>query len=107
MSTQHVVEAAELAGTLDRSDVGRLLHHTHHRGIAPRIGADPAGILLRQVTAHRAGSDALGHRVDAAGQALHDRRRLFQQVIRQPCGRLASDARELGELRHELVDDRH
>src|SRR2546422_2018605 len=34
-------------------------------------------------------------------------RRLLQQVKREPLRRLAPDPGELGELRHEILDDRH
>jgi hypothetical protein len=39
-----VVEAAELAGALDRLDVERLLDDAELRPVAARVGADAAGV---------------------------------------------------------------
>src|SRR5207253_561312 len=105
-AAEHVVHTAIFARPFNGADVGRLFHDTDDRRVTPGIGTDPARLVLRQITAHRTRDDALGHRVNRAGEALNRRCRLFEQVIREPRGSLASDAREFRELSRELVDDR-
>src|SRR5919199_2721208 len=46
-AAEHVVEAAELARPLDGDHVHRLLDDADHRGVAPRVAADRAQLLLR------------------------------------------------------------
>src|SRR3712207_7714793 len=50
-AAQHVVAAAELAGALDRDHVLVLLDHAEHGGVAPRVTADPALVVLGDVEA--------------------------------------------------------
>ena len=58
-SAEHVIEASELAGPLDRADVRRLLDDADQRRVAPRIAADRTDVVFGEVEAARARSHAL------------------------------------------------
>src|SRR5262249_9582869 len=60
-AAEDVVPAAEFTDLLDRGDVLRLLNDADHRGIAPRVAADPALLGFGDVAAGLAEPHALGH----------------------------------------------
>src|SRR4029078_8283131 len=56
-AAQHGVAAVELTRALDRDDVARLLDHAERGRLAPRVLADAARRLGREVEAHLAVAD--------------------------------------------------
>ena len=67
-AAEHVVEAAELRRPLERDDVDRLLDDADRGAVAPRVEADCAQLLLGEVAALAAETDALLHLFDRPGE---------------------------------------
>ena len=101
-----MVEAAEFTGALDRADVGCLFDDTDQRRITPRIAADHAELIFREVEAAFAGMNADAQGNQCFGEPVTLLRWLLEQMIREAKRRLAADAWQLGELGSEIVDDR-
>jgi hypothetical protein len=51
-AVQHVVDAVEVLGLFDRSDVGRLFDHAHQALIACGAAAIDARVNVRDVVTH-------------------------------------------------------
>src|SRR6185369_15154452 len=67
-AAEHVVEPAVLVRTLDRDQVRGLLDDADDRVVAPFVTADLAGLVLGQVPALVAETDALLDLLERAGQ---------------------------------------
>jgi len=67
-ATQHVEARLGGAGALERPEVADILDHDDHRGVAPRVGADRAGIAGVEVAAGAAGHHALRGLAHRAGE---------------------------------------
>ena len=67
-SAENVVQAAILAGALDRDDVDRLLDDADDGAVAPRVRADLAELLLGQVPALAAEAHARLDVLDRASE---------------------------------------
>ena len=102
--TEHVIPAAELSRALDRHDVLALLHHTQHRGVAPRIGADAAFGLDRDVAAHDAEVNPGLGLDEGRGEALDILGVGVEQMEGDALSALGTDARQLAELLDEILD---
>ena len=89
--------AHALARALDRADVRRLFDGAEHPDVTPRVPADVAELLLRQVEAAGAGLHPLGQRDQRRRQPAALVGGLLQQVVREPQRRLAADARQRDE----------
>src|SRR5215469_14356535 len=104
-AAEDMVAAAELADLLNRRDVLGLLNDADHRGIASRVPADAALLLLGDVAASAAEPHPLEHLEQRGGQPAHVRRVRGQQVEGDALGALRPDARQLAELVDEVLDD--
>src|SRR5215470_12622696 len=67
-AAEHVVTAAELADLLHRRHVLGLFHDADHRGVAPRVEADPAFVGLGHVAAGPAEPHPFGHLDQRVGE---------------------------------------
>src|SRR5581483_5394626 len=105
-AAEHVVEAAELRRPLDRDQVARLLDDADQRTVAPRVEADRADLVLRQVPALAAEADARLHLLDRLRQRECLVRRRTQEVEREALRRPCPDAGQTRQLRDEVVDRR-
>ena len=105
-AAEHVVDAAVLVRALDREKVGGLLDDADDRPVAARVRADAAELLLGQIPALTAEPDSLLHLADRVcereGLLLGD----AEDVERKPLRRARAHAREAGELRDQVVDER-
>ena len=50
-AAQHVIEAAEVAALLDGDDVAGLFHHADDGGVAARVAAEDAELVIGEVEA--------------------------------------------------------
>src|SRR6266550_7752862 len=66
-AAEHVVVPPVAPGALDGGDVLRLLHHAQQRGIAPRVAADRARILVGEIPAGAARGHLRAHALDRLG----------------------------------------
>src|SRR4051794_40241831 len=74
--------------------------------IATLVEADRAHLLLGQVAALAAEADTLLHLFERGGEGERFFLRTLQDVEREPLCGARADARQLGELRHEVVHGR-
>ena len=105
-AAEDVVQAAVLAGALDRDDVHGLLHDADDRPVATCVRADRAELLLREVPALAAEADAGLHVLDRPRQLERVLRTGREHVECEPLRRSAADPRKLRELRDEVLDGR-
>ena len=77
-AAQDVIAAAVAAGALDRADVTRFFDHAEQGRIAPRVAADRARILIREIAARPARHDLPADPPDGVRQPLRGFRRLLQ-----------------------------
>ena len=82
-SSEHLVDAAKFAGTLDRADVRSFLHSADHTRITTGIAADGTERLFREVEALRARPDLLGERHQGISKPPALLGRLLQEMICQ------------------------
>src|SRR5215208_6198219 len=92
-AAEHVIQAPELRGALERDQVGRLLDDADDAAIPSRVAADVANLLLGQVAALPTEPDALLDLLDRERERLRFVLRHAQQMERQPLGRAHADAR--------------
>ena len=103
-AAEHVVEAAVLAGALDREQVDRLLDDADDRAVAARVEADRADLLLGEVPALAAEAHALLHLLDRVGERERLRLRHLEEMERKPMRGAAADSGQPRQLRDEVVD---
>jgi hypothetical protein len=89
---------------LQRDQVDRLLDDADEPVVAPRVEADRAHLVLRQVAALPAEADALLDLLDRACERERLVLGTLQQVEREPLRGALADAREPGELGDEVLD---
>ena len=106
-AAQHVVAAAEIGGPVHHLHRGGLLHDAEQRRVAPRVLADGAGLLLREVAALVARPHALAHRDQRGREPPRLFGGLLEQMKGEALSRLAADPRKPGELRDQRVDGAH
>lgn len=100
-SMQDVVSAPVSQGTLQRHQVGHLLHDAKGRRIALGVAADLAERRFGQTAATVATADALGGRLQGSQQWCELGRFLDQEVQGDP---FRGPMPEAGELAKELAD---
>ena len=108
---QHVVTAIEMAGLLDRRDIGGFLHHANLALVAGGAGTINARINIGNIVADGAEAQAGFHIAHGSGQRLGIVVAGAQNVKREPLRGLAADARQFLQLvnkaRHRLSKSRH
>ena len=72
--------------------------------IARRIRADVARVGFGEIEAHRAMANARLHVADCVSKLHRIGRLLLEQVKRDPLGRPRADARQGGELVHQILN---
>lgn len=97
-AAQHVVQAMMLMGILDTHHVLDVLHHTDGARVTRRVAADGAHLGLADVVAHLAIAYLATQPDDSLAKGDCFPLVLLQQVQHEAQGRLAPDARQLGEL---------
>ena len=105
-AVEHVVMAVELPAALDSQHVTGVGHHADDRLVPLGVGAHAAQAARRQVAAHRAQRHAplgLDNGVGEAFRLLHGQ---IQHVEGQTLGGFSADARQTGELLHQLFKGR-
>src|SRR5262245_62559489 len=105
-AAEHVVEPAVLVRALDRDQVGGLLDDADDRVVAPRVTADLAGLILRQVPALAAEADPLLDLLERAREGQRLVLRHAEEVEREPLRRALADAWQARQLCDEVVDRR-
>ena len=103
---QNVIVPVECAGLLDGHHVPRLLHHAHHRGVAGRVAADGAQLMVAEGKTARAEPDLLFDLQNAARQFLHGLVRRVQQVQGQALGGLFPDSRQTRHVMDQITNGR-
>src|SRR5215472_9055820 len=93
-AAQDMVAAAKLADLLDGRHVLGLFDHADHRGVAARIPAYPALVLLGHVAADPAEPHPVGDLHQHRGEALDVRRVGAKQVEGNALGALGPYARQ-------------
>src|SRR5437868_4560217 len=102
-----MVHTSELTRTLDRPDVPCFLNNTNRARITPRIRADAARILFRQIAAARARLYTLRHGLERTSEPPDLFRRPLEQEIRETKRCLASYAGQFGKLAGQVIDYCH
>ena len=103
-AAEHVVEAAELGGALERDDVDGLLDDADERVVAARVAADRADLVLGQVAALAAEAHPLLHLRERGGERERFVLRPLQDVEGEPLRRPRADAGQAAQLRDEVLD---
>ena len=103
-TTQHVIAAAEFAGALDGDDVLALLDDTDDAGVAPRVGADLAFDVDRDIAADNAEVDLLLGLGDGGRQPSDVGRVGVEDVERDALGALRTDAGQTPEFVDEVLN---
>ena len=91
---EHVIETVGGVRALQRPEIGDVGDHDDDRGIAPRVGADGAGILRVDIAAGVADLDLVDRHLQRAGQRRHQRLALFDQMQRRAPRRTRSKPRQ-------------
>ena len=94
---QDVVEALELARSIEGEDVEGLLHHAQPALVTTGVAADRAEGLIADVEADVAEDDLVADGHEGRGQRSRLGIGRAKQVVGQPLGGLRPDAREPGE----------
>jgi len=103
-TTEDVVEAAELRGSLERDHVDRLFDDADDRVVAPRVGADRAHLFLGEVAALTTEADTLLDVLECGSERERFVLRALQDVEREPLGRPRPDPGKPAQLRDEVLD---
>src|SRR5262249_8265491 len=101
---EHVIAPAELAGALEGQEIVGLFHDTEGAALPRRIAADPAGILLGDVEAHRAVEDPRLELRQRLGELSDLVRRSLEKEEGEALRRLRPDAGQLLERFDEPRD---
>src|SRR5262245_8491058 len=93
-AAEHVIEAAELACSLDGDQVDRLLDDADQRVVAARVAADRADVLFGQVAALVAETDAFLDLLDRGRERQRLVLRPLEQMEGEPVRSTRADARQ-------------
>jgi hypothetical protein len=99
-----VIQASELTGALDRADVRRFFDCADECRVTSSIAANRTQLLLSEVEAAGAWSDALGQRHERSGEPLAVLGWLTKEVIREPKCRLPTYAGKTGQFGSEVFN---
>jgi hypothetical protein len=87
-----MIKSAIGAGPFQGGQIARLFHNANNRGVAPGIGADVAQLVLGQLATLPTLADTILDSAKRIRQGVDLGTRSGQEMMRQPFGRLGSDA---------------
>ena len=99
---QDMIHAVLVIHALHRRHIGRLLNDADGRAVAFLRSTDGAGIAVREVEADGAKSDPLLRLDDRRGEPPRPLHVHIEDVIREACRRLCSNAGQRTKLLYEL-----
>ena len=91
---QHMIETVGRIGPLQRPEIGDVGDHDDDRGIAPRVGADRAGILGVDIAAGLANLDLVDRHLQRGGKRRHQRLALLDQMQGCAARRTRAESRQ-------------
>src|SRR5215510_13927582 len=103
-AAQHVIAGIDRVRALERPQVGDVGDGDNDGGIAPRIGADRAGILGVDIAAHSADLDFFERGLHRRGERRHDLLALLDQKQRRAARRAGPEPRQAGEQGDQTLD---
>jgi hypothetical protein len=107
VSPQYVIVPPKIGGPVYHGHRRGLFHNANQAGIPPRITADTAWLLFREVPTLLAGSYPLGDERERGREPACLFGRLLKKMKREPLGRFPADSREPGEFGDQLLDRAH